>query len=420
MTKHSLPVALTIAAVWCASLAYGAAPSETVLFSFNGIDGAYPAGSVIFDQTGNLYGVTSRGGQWGSGSVFIASPPQPGQTAWSPGALYYFPIFANLDGAPAGLLRDSSGNLYGTSAAGPHSSNGMVFRMSPPSGSSAMWTETTLYTFNGKRGDGYGSGSNLVADSVGNLYGVTNAEGATNSHGSVFKLSPPAFGSTRWTETVLYAFKGGNDGAYPLAGLVFDSRGNLYGTTGEGGGFNVCAGGCGTVFELSPPAAGSNSWKETILHAFSSPDGSQPMSQLVIDSAGKLYGTTYHGGASGLGVVFRLARPARGTTAWTESILHSFGGTDGAEPQAGLVRDAVGNLYGTTSAGGSSSMGTVFELSPPPAGSPKWNETVLHSFGGSDGQTPTTKLFLDSAGRLYGTTYSGGSTTLGTVFEVTP
>ena len=260
----------------------------------------------------------------------------------------------------------------------------------------------------------------LISDSQGNLYGTTNRGGASNA-GTVFELTPPAIAGGAWTETVLHAFTGGSDGGNPEAGLIADSQGNLYGTTYQGG-----ASGYGTVFELTPPAIAGGAWTETVLHAFAAgSDGAFPAAGLIADSKGNLYGTTIGGGGSnaGAGTVFELMPPAIAGGAWTETVRHAFtAGGDGGYPAAGLIADSKGNLYGTTTGGGGSGYGpgTVFELTPPANNFEVWREAVLYAFtGGSDGGNPAGALIVDSNGNLYGTTYIGGASGHGTVFELT-
>ena len=307
-------------------------------------------------------------------------------------------------------------------------------------------SETVLYSFTGANGDGYYPASALIMDSAGNLYGTT-VYGGANGDGTVFKLSPSGaetvlhsftgtngdgndpygglvmdgagnlygvtvFGgknnagtvfkiSPRGRERVLYSF--GNkkgDGASPDAALIMDGAGNFYGTTG-GGGLNNCSLGCGTVFEVSPTG------RETVLYRFGNTnnDGFWPDASLIMDSDGNLYGTTSKGGANGEGTIFKLSPSG------VETVLYSFTGTngDGANPVAGLIMDSAGNFYGTTSNGGDSvcddGCGTVFKLSPSGA------ETILYSFTGRDrfGASPQGALIMDSAGNLYGTTLNGGS-----------
>ena len=274
---------------------------------------------------------------------------------------------------------------------------------------SAVAQEKILHNFKPNNADGLGPCDNsaLVFDSAGNIYGTTNAGGAHDA-GTVFEMSRTARGG--WIEKVLYSFNSdGADAAYPYGGLVLDSAGNLYGTANGG------AYGGGAVFELIHESSGE--WTETILHSFNpiGVDGLTPRASLILDASGNLYGTTQDGEA-GAGTVFELTPTEQG---WTETILHNFGtGTDGASPYSSLIRDSSGNLYGTTWKGGARSSGTVFELTPDLSGS--WTEKVLHSFGNSlDGGFPYSGLILDASGNLYGTTYYGGSYDDGVVFELT-
>lgn len=313
-------------------------------------------------------------------------------------------------GTPYGrLLADGAGNLYGTTMDGGIGGNGTVFKMTPKGG--GKWTETILRAFNGK--DGATPVAGLIADGAGALYGTTEAGGAGSS-GTAFKLAPPSGGKKAWTETVLCAF-GGTKGIHPSAGLIADSAGNLYGTTISGG-----AGGYGTVFALRPPAAGKKAWTETVLYSFSGGDGEYPHAGLIADSAANLYGTTISGGANGDGTVFALTPPAEGKTVWTETVLHAFGGKDGESPNAGLITDSAGNLYGTTIEGGTFGEGTVYRLTPPAEGETDWTETVLHSFKSKDGEEPYAGLLAGGGGNLYGTALYGGADGTGTLFELTP
>jgi len=309
-----------------------------------------------------------------------------------------------------GLVLDSTGNLYGTTTSGGTHTWGTVFKLAPNSDGS--WTESVLHNF-ADRPDGEVPIAGLIFDQAGNLYGTT-CEGGAGGQGAVFELSPNLDGS--WTESVLYSFCSLSncvDGEVPIAGLIFDQAGNLYGTTWQGG-----AGGQGAVFELSPNLDGS--WTESVLHSFMGSDGADPAASLIFDLAGNLYGTTYLGGVSGkryvgqtLGVVFRLTPQQNGT--WKESVLHRFVGTDGANPHGGLAFDQAGNLYGTTSNAGSckvdnSGCGTVFQLTPNADGS--WKEKVLHHFRvTANGAFPWAGLIFDQTGNLYGTTYGGGNPT---------
>ena len=423
-----LRAALAIFTVTALVTSTGAATNwnEKVLHGFgDGTDGINPPADLIFDTAGNLYGTTYEGGDYNYGTVFELTPTAGG--GWTEKVLHSF----NNNGTDgyyplAGLIFDAAGNLYGTTWHGGtynELGGGTVFELTPTAGGG--WTETVLHSF-GNGADGIGPEAGLIFDAAKvNLYGTT-AGGGSYSVGTVFELTPTAGGG--WTETVLYSFNdNGTDGWESLAGLIFDAAGNLYGTTWAGGTY-----GGGTVFELTP----AGGWTEKVLHSFSwiGTDGFWPYAGLIIDAAGNLYGTTGAGGPSGWGMVFELTPTAGG--GWTEKMLHSFpydNGTDGSQPVAGLIFDAVGNLYGTTEYGGTYSncyggCGTVFELTPAAGGG--WTETVLHSFNGTDGREPAAGLIFDAAGNLYGTTYYGGTygncsvhnqpAACGTAFELTP
>lgn len=290
-----------------------------------------------------------------------------------------------------------------------------------------------LHRFKGGE-DGLGPGTGLVADGSGNLYGTTELGGGNyrclHGCGTVFELSPPGNGSNSWTETVLYRFTGQSDGAVPIGRLIFDGQGNLYGTANTGGDFSSKAcrnsGGvvtaCGVVFELSPPAVNGGAWTETVLHSFVGSDGSYPNAGLSFDESGNLYGTTTAGGtpcgAPGCGVVFELSPPLQSGSEWTYAVIHEFtGGSDGNLSFADLTLDASQNLYGTTCAGGDSGGGgVVFELSPPLQQGGDWTETTLFSFPIPG--CPHAGVVFDSASNLFGTTSGGGG--FGTVFELSP
>jgi uncharacterized repeat protein (TIGR03803 family) len=306
--------------------------------------------------------------------------------------------------------------------------------MLPLAGAHAAETQAVLHDFAGAP-DGAGPNSGLLLSASGTLYGTTSSGGSGCSAGcgTVFELIPPAKGKSAWTETILYDFTGGADGAHPVALLVADSAGNLYGTTSTAGEAGC---GCGTVFELTRPAAGATAWSLTVLHSFlGAPDGATPAAGLAFDKSGNLYGTTETGGAYGdtefgNGTVFKLTKPA-GAGAWPETILHSFNAskTDGGSPTGELTLDASGNLYGTTDYGGSGiepisgivGSGTVFELTKPAAGT-AWKSTILHSFSNDllDGAIPPGRLVFDAAGNLYGVTSIGGHLEDGTIFKLSP
>ena len=417
-----LAAAAVLLAVLCPATEARAASAERVLHSFNCADGNEPIASLIFDSAGNLYGTTLHGGAYGWGSVFELTPTARGK--WIEKVLHSFNVNVGDGVYPfSSLTLDSAGNLYGTAYSSEGPGYGAVFELSRTVDAQGeiSWSESILHRFNGTDGDH--PATRLIFDASGNLYGTTSFGGAYDS-GIVFELKAAAHGV--WTETVLHTFNAGLGlGPYePDGDLVFDSVGNLYGTTLEGG---PGGGSGGTVFELKHNASGK--WKVKTLHSFidNGRDGYSPLAGLLFDTRGGLYGTTGLGGAYNYGTVFKLVHNANGT--WTEKILHSFNnnGIDGAYKVSGLIRDAAGNLYDTTDQGGDpqtgcfgNGCGTVFKLKPGAKGS--WNETILHSFrdNGRDGTIPDASLILDQAGNLYGTTSGGGTDNCGTVFEVTP
>jgi uncharacterized repeat protein (TIGR03803 family) len=373
----------------CLSLSAASAQTFTLLYQFrSGPGGINPYAGVVRDTKGNLYGTTYNDGAFAAGTVFRIN------TAGKEKVLH---SFSQTDGDGAfpwygTLARDSSGNLYGTSITGGIAGElccGTVFEVT------ASGTETVLYRFTGIDGDGFPQ-NGAVRDSSGNLYGTTQNGGPDNA-GTVFKVDPSG------KKTVLYSFTGSTDGAYPMAGVVLDAKGNLYGTTSGGGLYSF--GGYGTVFKLDPTG------KETVLYTFmGANDGSSPEAGVIRDSQGNLYGTTYLGGTAGAGTVFKVDPQGQ------ETVLHNFaGGNDGGLPiGASLARDSAGNLYGTTPQGGSTDFGVVFKINA------KGNETILHTFSGSDGKIPYGTLILDKAGNLYGTTYEGGAYGGGVVFKIAP
>jgi uncharacterized repeat protein (TIGR03803 family) len=341
----------------------------------------------------------------------------PSNGSGSENALYSFSGGSDARLPYGGLVFDKTGNLYGTSEFGGTYNQGTVFEVTPNSNGS--WTESVLYNFTGNE-DGAQPYGSLVFDSSGNLYGTTNFGGNTNCNlgcGTVFKLAP---GSGGWTESVLYPFTGESDGGEPSARLLFDSSGNLYGTTLLGGNIgSVCSSGCGTVFKLT---SGSSGWTESVLYAFQGgADAASPYDGLAFDTAGNLYGTTYGGGTPGNGTVFKLTPSSNG---WTENVIHAFGGGyDGIRPYGDLILDASGNLYGTTFQGGYSGYGVVFELQPSSKG--RWAKRTLHTFADTPAGNPVAGLMMDTTGNLYGTTMLGASETscaggCGVLFELMP
>jgi uncharacterized repeat protein (TIGR03803 family) len=288
----------------------------------------------------------------------------------------------------AGLIADASGNLYGTTRSGGANGYGTVFELA--AGTHAL---STLATFNATNGDG--SFGDLIADASGNLFGTTFNGGANNA-GTVFKVAA----GTHALST-LASFNRTN-GAYPYAGLIADASGNLYGTTEEGGANNA-----GTVFKVA-----ADTHALSTLVTFNGTNGADPRGRLIADASGNLYGTTFWGGANGSGTVFEVANDVNHTL----TTLATFNGANGAIPVAGLIFDASGNLYGTTAGGGANNRGTVFEV----ANDVNHTLTTLATFNGANGAIPEAGLIFDASGNLYGTTSEGGANGRGTVFILRP
>lgn len=397
----------------------GSSWTETTLYTFN--SSLYgPEGAVVLDPAGNVYGAAFGGGNLtdcnkaGCGAIYEVSH---GSSGWTESTIYEFT--GGSDGAApyATLLRKSSGVLYTTTYDGANGV-GSVFELASVSG---RWKGTTLYDFPALVEGAHPYGG-LLADGQGNYYGTTTSGGTSTSCGyytgcgTVFKLTPSGSG---WTETVLYSFTGTNgDGAYPTGNLILDSEGNLYGTTQYGGISNYCLGGldqCGIAYKLSPN--GNGTWTETVIHQFASGtnDGGNPAYGLVMDSLGNLYGTTGAGGTYGIGTAFELSPSAGGT--WTLTLLHSFGATpDVAPPVSGLTFDTSGNLYGA-GGNGEYSTGGVYRLSPS-GGS--WTESILFPFSSQTGYNPAGNLVFDSEDNLYGVTIYGGNYGVGLAYKLTP
>jgi len=372
------------------------ASNELVLHTFaGGSDGSYPVAGLVADASGNMYGTTRYGGANSSGTVFKLT--QSGG-AWSENVIYSFAGGNDGSSPAAALIIDEAGNLYGTTRLGGPANAGTVFELSP-SGNS--WTETVLYSFTGAM-DG-GSPQAALTLRGGSLFGTT-PQGGASGNGTVFHLVQV---NGKWKQHVLYSFVGGSgDGAYPYCPVIFDKAGNIYGAT-ESGGPNQA----GSVFELQHSGG---VWTEKVLYFFTGNlDGGTLDAGVIFDSVGNLYGTTASGGKNSVGTVFELVA-SKGT--WTEQVLYNFtGAQDGGFPSAGLVMDKHGNLFSTTYIGGTSSSGTVFQLTPSAGG---WTETVLYSFsGGNDGGFPLAGLLLRN-GHLFGTTVEGGTSQSGVAFKV--
>lgn len=437
-----------------------AAQTETVLHVFQGApnDGIEPAGGVVFDAQGNLYGATTYGGNGGvlciggsCGTVYQLIPPAKQGRAWTENILYNFTGVTHQDGQlpSGGPIIDAGGNLYGVTAyggtggcvvVGGLAGCGTVYEVAPPSAPGGEWTKTTIYSFQGGA-DGYLPIGNLTFDSAGNLYGATSYGGGFGSCnapfyqncGTVFELNPPKVKDGVWTERVLYAFKGyagdvsadgGGDGANPNGGLVIDRKGNIYGTTAIGGFLGGCVAaigkGCGTLFELRRSSS-QGVWIETILHRFTNypDDGAGPLGGVVADAKGNLYGSTEGGGAHQLGAIFLVTAPASPDEAWSESVLFSMGLPPGGDtPMAGFtLKD--GSLFGAMSGGGDYFAGTILRFETgSDASMPTY--TVLTDFPtGNQAAQPESVLTFDKGGTLYGTTLSYNHQTSGAVFSIT-
>jgi uncharacterized repeat protein (TIGR03803 family) len=321
-----------------------------------------------------------------------------------------------------GLLADAAGNLLGTTASDDAHGAGAVFEIANVGGDFGN-TPVALASFNrsilGSSGSGPTAG--LIVDTAGDLFGTTSFGGTDNGsttaggvlgNGTVFEITKTAGGYASPAAT-LVSFDGTN-GWDPVAGLITDTAGDLFGTTAYGGGFGG-ASGYGTVFEIAKTGTSFANAPTTLVN-FNGPDGLNPIAGLVADTAGDLFGTTFEGGANGQGTVFEIARTAVGYAGTPDTLL-SFNGTDGASPYGGLIADAAGDLFRTTTSGGPNGYGTVFEI-PFISGSYASTPNILVSFNGVDGSGPRGNLITDVAGDLFGTTAFGGANDAGTVFEI--
>jgi uncharacterized repeat protein (TIGR03803 family) len=364
-------------------------------FTAQGSDGATPYGGPILDAKGNLYGTTNLGGTYGSGSIYRLSLHG---SSWVYKSLYS--LKGGTDGAgPAfGSLAMSPDNrLFGTTEGGGNF--GTAFDVWKATNG---WKEAVVHDF-GVGSDGEQPIGGVVFDKAGNFYGTTSLGGAS-SNGTVFEVK---HSGNKWTEKILYSFKGGTDAASPPAGVTLDAKGNIYGTSSFGG-----ANGVGAIYKLH--LSGTH-WKETILYNFQGgDDGQNPVGGVILDQAGNLYGTTFDGGVNGGGTVYKLSRSSKG---WDLTTLYSFTGSYGG-PYNKLTFDAKGALYGATNSDGPNNDGMVFKLAPKKGG---WTFTDLYDFtGGSDGGLPYGSVAVDAKGNIFGTAVIGGTDNQGVVFEITP
>jgi uncharacterized repeat protein (TIGR03803 family) len=363
-------------------------------FTNKGSDGANPYGGPVLDAKGNLFGTTYLGGAYGNGSIYRLLRVG---SSWTYSSLYNFRFLP--DGAAPGfgdLTIAPDGALFGTTEAGGSGYFGTVFEICACKG-----REVQIHEF-GFGTDGGQPIGGVVLDSAGNLYGSTSL-GGTYGNGTVFKETRS--GST-WTESSIYNFTGGKDGASPPAGVTLDAHGDLYGTTSFGGAHNY-----GVVYKLSPSSTG---WIQTVLHTFHGrSDGQYPVGGVVFDEAGNLYGTTFDGGVNGGGIVYEMSPSDKG---WKFSVLYSFAGIYGG-PYNKLTL-ANGSIYGSTEADGANGMGSVFKLTPSNGG---WTFTDLYDFvGGVEGAGSYGSVAVDRDGNVFGVTNFGGTYNQGLVFEITP
>ena len=406
--------------------------SEFVIFSFidSANQGSTPQGNLAADAAGNLYGISFQGGAFFAGNVYELVRPVPPKKQWIQKVLYTFTWLEDGGLPSGGVIFDSAGNLYGTTIEGGTAALGTVFRLAPPATDGGDWTETVLYSFLGGTIDGAHPNGGLVFDKAGNLYGTTSGGGFTNTStcsqgcGTVFELASPTATGGEWTENVIQFFHY-TTGGYPGSAPIIDARGDLYGTTVYGG-----PSGEGTVYRLTPPATEGAHWGYRVLYAFQgllTADSAQPWGSLTLHGAGVLYGTASYGGTYEYGTIFQLVPPSVAGGAWTENILHNFGGSDGDRPVDNVIFDKAGNLYSTTIFGGrvgcgNFGCGTVFRLSPPASPGADWTETVLHFFPATqtDGITPSGGVILGKNGMLYGVTQGGVTSVDGTIFGIVP
>jgi hypothetical protein len=383
---------------------------ESVILHFDNANGAYPSAPLVADAKGNLYGAAANGGHGCPtyGCGLIFELSPTAGGGWSQTVLYAFNGTPTDGRNPSSLTFGPKGDLYGFVGGGANS-NGAIFELAK--GTNGAWTESLIYSFPTQDGDN--QGSPIVFDGKGNIFGTIRF-GGEQENGAVYELTPQSNGS--YTGNLIYQFTDtSGDGEYPFGGVVLDAKGNVYGTTDFGGEFNNY----GTVWELMPN--GSGGWTESVIYDFTGKnDGAFPAAPLTIDASGNLYGTTTFAGANSIGTAFELSPNG---AAWNFSLLYSFGNNPGDGYQASkLIFDAKGNLYGATQGGGDGcnapGCGVVFQLMPQ---SGVWKETILHQFeSADDGSQSLGGVLIDNAGdRLFGMTqYGGGRYGYGTVFLI--
>ncbi|HEX3653575.1 MAG TPA: choice-of-anchor tandem repeat GloVer-containing protein [Rhizomicrobium sp.] len=381
------------------------AVTEQVIYSFEGgADGEYTDTDLVRDAAGNLYGTSVQGGVFASGTVWQLHPN--GDGSWTHTVLYSFT--GGADGAEPykGVTLDSAGNLYGTAVTGGggvcEGGCGIAYKLTNNNGS---WTQTVIHQFQGTD-DGQGPGACLTLDDSGNLYGMAPT-GGVNGLGTIYEMKPAKHGAYKFK--VLHAFTGA-DGIGGSAGALVLQDGALYGAATAGG-----ANGQGSIYRLTLNKMGR--WKFKLLYSFlGEPDAGFPYGGLIFDALGNIYGTTYYAGANDSGCVYELSRH-KGE--WTEKVLYSFsGGGDGSSPISNVNLDSASNLYGTTSEGGAYGDGVIFKLA---RSGKHWTESVVHSFSGvPDGAYAYNGMVDGDPGTYFGATVHGGEDDEGAIYRFTP
>lgn len=405
----------------------------TAIYNFKaGTDGGDSQAGLVIGADGAMYGTTEAGGTSGQGTVFQLKPSSG--NAWSENVLC---SFSGSSGAypKSSLVIGPDGTLYGTTKGGGNE-GGVVFQLQRSTSGGDVWVESVLYAFPEFRTQ-FSTPNGLTMGPSGVLFTTTEGQALESSRqGGLVALTPPSAPDGTWQTSYLYMFPvfGSNLGLFPYAAPTYNA-GAVFGATVWGGNDACFSVGCGVVYELTPPTPGPGAWTETSLHVFAGfpNDGASPAAPLTPGAEGVLYGTTQYGGSGncvgegfqGCGTIFELMPPADPGGAWTETVIYSFSTNskdDGAFPIAGVVVGTHGQLFGTTSGGGTSGRGTVFQLSPPTTVGGAWTEQILHSFSGSngDGATPAGGVVLSSTGVLYGTTSAGGTAGKGLVFSIVP
>jgi uncharacterized repeat protein (TIGR03803 family) len=396
-----------ISAVVLALALAASASTEKVVWNFaGGTDGSQPwSNYFISDAKGNLYGATAAGGTFDAGVVFKRSPTGKVKI------LYEFKGQANRDGqAPHGRLAfDADGNIFGTTQQGGINGTGTVYELSPRR--HGEWKERVIYNFSATGADGNSPSAGMTIAPDGTMYSTT-PDGGAYSGGVIFSMTKTTNG---WKQAVIHSINFPSEGGFPYEGLMMDAAGNLYGVAPAGG----SAGG-GVVYQLSHTNRG---WVDRVIYNFTGQNGDGSglyWIDLISDASGNIYGATSFGGTNGNGTVWELVYSAT-KKSYKEQILYEFGASgsgDGNNPYGGLAMDSNGNLYGTALNGGSSGLGAVYKLTKQ---GNSWKETILHNFkGGNDGNQPTGNPFINTNGKVFGMTQSGGTSNLGVIYRVTP